>query len=269
MKKFKHKKRKSVSFFKKLNQKHLYILLVLIGIFLEWYLFMHLDKVHYLKKAEAESRGAPQDTCKLVKLNYVENVNCNSLINQSSSTCAVLNPNIKNNISQYTWTINLSSQDNKTHTVTYHAGTHFCNAGYKTYDSGSGFCTCGDRTNTQDLTVTVPATGTKAIIFQYPNPFGKVCGTWQYDYRITSIDGNTNCNQGKFLASGSCETGTACTGPISTPTPVQPTPTPVPPMPTLPFFPGATATPVPVGSGTIPQRSCPSGWYYVRHSPPN
>lgn len=214
----------------------------------------------------AQTYGSKHDTCNKLTISLNENPVCPRLTQLNNNTCSVINPNTKNHLNSYTFTIGITSNDGKAHTFKYTSYNNFCTKGYAT--AGNGVCQCSDNALTQTATVGTP----QNIILTRSPTTGSYCGTYQMDIHITSIDGNTNCTYtgANIGGSGLCETGTTCSGATPTPT-KKPTPTPskqvtptptvkLTPTPTLPpgITPTACITPGPVQNVKVTCANCSS-----------
>jgi hypothetical protein len=163
------------------------------------------------------------DTCNEVQVSATETPVNTALDNEVINECTVLKPGVTNNITNYALTVKVSSYDGKTHTFAYSDDTDFCDAGYYTAGSGTGDCSCDDNPITVNQSGQTPATitMTRSALAPYT---GQACGSYQMDFSILSVDGNTNCyygvQPGGAGLSGDAETGTVCTTPPQ-PEPIQ------------------------------------------------
>ncbi len=184
--------------------------------------------------------SAIHDTCNLITLSTQESPICPRLTqsNNGNNTCTVPDPSKKNtNIAEYTYTVTLSSNDGKQHTIKYRYLTNFCTHGYGDFHGSTRDCHCNDNTQSSgDQAVTIDSLNAKTIqMHRSPIQGYASCGAYQFDLTIVSVDGRTSCslkpNQlGNTLSVGHCDTGIDCT-PV-TPTPIpSPTPTPTPQVP--------------------------------------
>lgn len=151
----------------------------------------------------------PHDSCNLLHLSLSE-----------IPVCKTGQPNTINN---YALQVTVDSQDHTPHTFTYTRWSDFCTSG--TLQKVNGYSQCKDNQVEQTLTATTPVT----ITINRSPTTGSYCGSYQADFNINSIDGNSNCNYGHGSQSiggtGICETKTDCTnGPTVT---LAPTPTPI------------------------------------------
>lgn len=152
------------------------------------------------------------DMCNRVRVTVAENPVCPRLTRNDPGTCRVISSS-KNNVSSYALTIQLQSNDGNAHTINYGNATSFCTSSTATTDA-TGYCTCiQNEEKYYSLTSSVPSNGVNTITLSRPNPYGASCGTYQMDFWINSVDGNSSCSYGNSTivgASGLCETGTAC-----------------------------------------------------------
>jgi hypothetical protein len=169
-------------------------------------LSLFLYSAHRQVYADAWLNSGATDTCGLVNFAVTENTPCNR--------------NGANAISEYTVSVNASSRDNKPHTITYITATDACIQGLLSNNSPSG--ECNDNLQENNQTINVPTT---VVMDRTYNQ--NTCGSYQEDFYVTAVDGNTNCTYGtwgtqangfKYVpgANALCQTGTTCSGaPIS------------------------------------------------------
>lgn len=163
----------------------------------------------------ADAIGRRQtDQCNRVHVTVNESPSCNRLTRNDPGVCTDIANGSTNNISTYTVTLDVRSNDGAAHTINYGSDTNFCDSGRSTIDPGSGYCSCIDNHQATASTIlNVPASGTQRITLTRANPYGYSCGSYQMDFWINSVDGNNGCTYGNATivgASGLCETGTTC-----------------------------------------------------------
>lgn len=158
------------------------------------------------------------DQCNRVRIDIEENPTCPRVTRNDSFSCPRIT-STNNPVADYTFTVRISSNDGQAHTLNYGTTRNFCTSGTAIADSGSGgYCACIQNEDKQySLATTVPATGTQTITLSRASSYGYGCGTYQMDFWINSVDSNASCTYGNDIntgASGLCETGITCTGPI-------------------------------------------------------
>lgn len=153
------------------------------------------------------------DTCNRVRLSISETPSCPRLTQDTGVACVVSSGGT-NNTSSYTMRVNIRSEDGNPHTVTYLGATNFCRGGY--LQSSLSYCACvNNEENTGLVNLNIPANGTQTVTLSRTSPYG-ACGSYQFDFGVYSVDGNTSCNfrnqNGEFTGiTAGCETGTTCT----------------------------------------------------------
>lgn len=159
------------------------------------------------------------DTCNEIYVNAIETPVNAQLNNGVANSCVAANPGKTQNITQYSLTVTVKSNDGNPHSFVYDMSSEFCDAGLYTPESGNGDCSCNDnstgteysdKTGNTPFTFTVSRTGVA--------PFtGQDCGSYQTDFAVISIDGNANCYYGLNYAglAGSAETGIDCKAPVA------------------------------------------------------
>lgn len=155
-----------------------------------------------------------EDSCGLIYQSLAENPTCSVFSTDASNQCVNPQGNPTNpNINSETLKISLSSTNGAAHQITYFAGNAFCTKGYLT--TSDNVCSCSDNGIYQTQTLTVPAKGQTSLTISRSPTLGSYCGSYQFDFSILSVDGNTNCNTGNTTnhigASLICETGITCT----------------------------------------------------------
>jgi len=154
------------------------------------------------------------DTCGKVDLIFKESASCPRVVASGHN----------NNITNYSFTIEIRSRDGKAHSVGYYKESDFCIAGSIPTSSN----TCKENNSQSNGNgIDVPANkDARSITIHSTKPSeynGLACGTYQQDFAITSIDNDTSCvfqrpissvlrDQGKIEVGsvGFCETGTTC-----------------------------------------------------------
>lgn len=172
-------------------------------------------------------------------LNQIGNHDSCGLLHFAFSESPVCPAGVNTRTNSYTYTVKVTS-------TTGGVERNF------TYDTFNYFCTAGNITGNclsnliqqLHLSARTPAT----ITISRSPTLGAFCGSYQFDFRTTSVNGNTSCvfegAGGNVASSGSCSTGVNCT-PTPTPKPtVTPTHTPT-PRPTNTPTPRPTNTPTP------------------------
>ena len=202
------------------------VLFLLIGATL--FLLLTIEKTK-VSKAHAETYYADAigkrqtDQCNRVHIDIAESPRCNRLTRNDPGVCTDIAVGSTNNTASYSISLDIRSNDGAAHTIDYGSDNNFCDSGRATIDAGTGYCSCIANSQRDNSTnISIPASGTQTITLNRASPYGYACGTYQMDFWINSVDGNTSCTYGNGSvvgASGLCETGTTCTGPTPTPTP--------------------------------------------------
>ncbi len=118
----------------------------------------------------------------------------------------------------YSTSITVTSYDGRPHTFTYITGDSFCLQAYFCQTDTRG--KCNDNNVYAQKTVSVPATvimDASRLALNY----GQACGSYQQDFYVTAVDGDTSCTYGtqgtasngyKWQpgANSLCETGVTC-----------------------------------------------------------
>lgn len=193
------------------------------------------QRVQQIQQNAAVFSGSP-DTCNLINFTATESPTCQRLTQSTdgNNTCTIPNASLKNsNITDYTYTVALTSNDGKQHVVKYHYLSSFCTHGYGDLRGSTKDCHCNDNSQSSgNISLTVDASGSKSIqMHRTPISGFSSCGAYQMDLSVDSIDGKTSCvlkanTLGNTLSVGHCDTGIDCTVPTPTPKPSNaPTPT--------------------------------------------
>ncbi len=180
------------------------------------------------------------DTCNKLTVTLAETPQCRQL------ACPNGVPESTVQTSNYSVLYTISSNDNQAHTIKYGKNTNFCEAACGQF-SNPIHPDCNDNAEVTDNIDGTVSPGTPLLVtLSRASPSGLVCGSFQTDLWIHSIDGNTSChytfpNEG---AGSVCQTGITC------------------PTPTTPATPSATLTPtIPVGTCGGPcseETACPT-----------
>jgi hypothetical protein len=156
------------------------------------------------------------DTCNKVQVSATETPVNAQLNNGVAGSCTAANPGTKQDITQYELTVTVKSYDGKQHTFAYSDDTQFCDLGIYTAGTGNGDCSCDDNPITINQTGQTPETFTMNRTGVAPYT-GQDCGSYQMDFSLESVDGDTNCYygvQGGAGLAGSAETGIDCTAQV-------------------------------------------------------
>lgn len=139
-----------------------------------------------------------------------ETPSCNNNPNNATNTTAT----------SYELDVNITA-NNAPHDVTYESWTNACPAGALATCNGFSCCTANLQHTTN--TIHIPSGQTATVQLLRNSLTGKACGSYQMDFNVNSVDGNTGCQFGNgsnnIGATGICQTLTTCTGPTVTPTP--------------------------------------------------
>lgn len=146
------------------------------------------------------------DTCNKVTIQAIEDPLCPRLTQFSNNACVKLPGSGTNQIASHSVTITVGSNDRNSHTITYVLHNEFCTKGY--FTSNGSFCQCSDNDQVTQATASVP----KTIVATRSPTTGSLCGSYQVDFRITAVDGNTKCTyiSNQSGATSNCETGITC-----------------------------------------------------------
>lgn len=189
-----------------------------------------------------------QDSCGLINIDFASTgPSCSVFSTASNNTCYNPSGNPTNpNITTQTLTVYLSSNTGNAHQVSYWTANSFCTNGY--LSSADGWCSCADNAIITNQIVTVPANKSVPITVTRSSTTGAACGSYQLDFSILAVDGNTSCNSGNTNnnvgGSLTCETGINCSA--------VPTPTPTPP-------PNCSTTPTNCSVCAAPANTCSNG----------
>lgn len=202
---------------------------------------LFLNQQQEVRQRAQVGQNGTHDTCGKLTITVSENPTCPRVTDFINGTCQPKSPPVTNNIASYKMAIQITAVDGKQHTINYTSHNNFCNIGHGV--TGGNACICVQNDQPVTTNFTVPGT----ITLSRSSPNGTACGTYQMDFSINSVDGNTSCkfvgqNSGTQGAFGFCETGTNCSATTPTPTP-KPTNTPTP-------KPSATPTPKPSNTPT-------------------
>ena len=155
----------------------------------------------------------PQDSCGLININFASTgPNC-SVFSTDNGACQNPAGNPTNpNINSQTLTVTLSSNDGRAHQVSYFSGAAFCTNGY--LSTAFGYCSCNTNSIISNQIITVPAGKAVPITTSESPTIGSDCGSYQIDFSVMAVDGNTSCNSGdtgqNVGGSLTCETGIQC-----------------------------------------------------------
>lgn len=160
------------------------------------------------------------DTCSIVLVNISEKTSCPKLENNTG----------QNNVSNYqtVYTITnparalVDSSPGVAHKVKYVKNSNFCDEPYGQKGSTSNPI-CLSNPQQETVEVTLQPGESVDIPINRASPTGSACGSYQTDFSISSIDGNTSCHgrtggtPPDLVNAGVCQTGITC-GAISSPT---------------------------------------------------
>jgi len=197
--------------------------IVLIGI--PAAVYVSLTSTENRQKAYVVPPGTAFDSCKKVEINLSENPGCPRLTfsNDGNNTCTLPDPSARNNVPSYSLTINIKTHDGKSHAVHFNKFNNFCTGGYGDFQRDGMDCHCNDNQQTSSGILNVSSSGVVASTsMTRSSPSGTNCGTYQFDFVIDRIDGQT-CTWGSAEQHpggvGHCETGNSCNElPSATPT---------------------------------------------------
>ena len=240
------------------------ILLFIVVVIGTYYLAIYKPSTTKPKAYTGQISGT--DTCNKVNIKVVGNPKCNRLFSIGSPSCPIPAGAV-NNVSSYTTIYSVTSHDKKQHQISWKTANSFCPNACGDYTSRyGGIYVCSKSPIYQTKTEAVNPGQTLEVVVTRSSPSGQACGTYQQDFLIDSIDGNTKCNftqPGDTVGAwGNCQTGVECPNLTLTPTPttsaptLTPTPTTPPgqptntPAPIATNTPGPTSTPIPVLCGT-------------------
>lgn len=185
-----------------------------------------------IRQRAATSLTQPaKDTCNMTSISVKEAPACPVLASWSPGGQISPTPGGTNNVASYSATYTVTNTTTSTKTITYTAPSFFCTSPYGDATGPNLNCLQNGQ-NTDTKIATLAAGGTMDIVVSRGSPTQTACGTYQTDFTIQSIDGNTSCTYGVGPSSpGSaslCMTGTTC--PAITPT-ATPAPTCIQPQP--------------------------------------
>lgn len=197
------------------------------------------------------------DTCNKVNIGVAENPSCKQLYSRGNQSCPVPAGTV-NNVSSYTNIYSVTSHDKKQHQISWKTANSFCPNACGDYTSSyGGIYVCSKSPIYQTKTEAVNPGQTLEVVVTRLSPSGQACGTYQQDFWIESIDGNTQCNfnlVGNTVGAwGLCQTGITCPISTLTPTPTIGTPT-LTPTPTI----TSTSTPTPTATPVITNTPTPT-----------
>jgi hypothetical protein len=223
------------------------------------------------KRAFTTNLNPPRDTCGYTEVAVTEQTPCQPLNNNTGT----------NNVSTYITVYTLTNISDAAHTVQYTTNDNWCPEPYGQIVPGQPTVVCNSNSDLKTGEASLDPGQTTQVTVSRTSPSGGVCGSFQTDLRIDSVDGNTDCHTanvgGGPIAAGVCQTGietcptpTPTETPLPTPTPSAtpgPTATPTPsatpgptatPAPTATAGPTATPTPTPTSPPTVTHNECNS-----------
>ena len=158
------------------------------------------------------------DSCNRVRITANESPSCPRLTWNDPGACRDTTGGAINNVSNFSMTFTVSSNDGGAHTINYETATNFCDNKHLNFGFG-GYCSCTNNAIHTPASTSIPAGGSRTITVNRANPYGQACGSYQFDLWIDSVDGNNGCNFGNVGItgiSGVCETGRTCIPPPPT-----------------------------------------------------
>lgn len=189
-----------------------------LGFFLVFSIFIPLKNPSY---AVVQMQSPPRDTCDKVTVAVSESILCPEISTENNGQSCTNNPPTTNQgINNWDFILTLQSNDGQSHQIIYWTDSDFCTQGYLSGNPpGSlqpGWCQCIDNAIYQkNIALTVPAQGSTTVTIPRNPTQGSACGSYQGDFSIISVDGDSSCHFGQknsgTAASGLCETGITCT----------------------------------------------------------
>ncbi len=177
------------------------------------------------------------DSCNLVKIEVIESTQCPQLSQTGNQECPLNGQT--NNVTSYSTTYRITSNDGRSHSISWKTADEFCPEACGRYNPAFGGvfgCTNPELSRYVEKTEQVTPSQPLDIVVSRSldeTPYGQygvACGTWQQDLWIDSIDGTARCNfktsDNNVGAWGQCQTGVDCpTGTLPPPTtpPTNPT----------------------------------------------
>ncbi|MFW5703439.1 MAG: hypothetical protein ACOCXQ_01255 [Patescibacteria group bacterium] len=146
------------------------------------------------------------DTCSVVQITTTESPSCPDIQPGDGKT---------NNIAEYSNTFTITNTKNEPIQVSYRKMGFWCKEPY-TANADPQSVVCVEFGDVRIETVTIPANGTHVVTVTTPTQTTKVCGRYQNDIQIVSVNGDTTCKTpevaGQVSGWGLCKTGIECPG---------------------------------------------------------
>lgn len=228
------------------------ILIILILLTIPVGVYLLSQNLNPQKRAYTGVLPDNQDKCKKVEVSVSESPSCPKIAEQNGPSITIPDPNARNEVIKYAITVSVKNiTDKPINSIDYQLISFYCTEPYGQYDPrGWLYCVGNPDSNnatvqTRDNLNLAPGESTTFTV-ERTNPNNQACGTFQLDFKIDGIDGDSSCVMPHtpnytVAAWGICQTGAVCTEitPTVSPT-VEPTVT-----PTVSPTPTNTPTPTP------------------------